>query len=196
MKRLILILGAGMALTFAGLGVGALAVVEFGLFNVTAVKPHAPAVAWITHEAMIRYFKIHALGMKTPPAFTQAQVLAGFQDYDTKCTLCHGGPGVPRATWVDGMTPTPPYILDSARQWTPAELNLIVGDGVKMTPMPGWRTTLSDGEIWNIVAFLEALPLISPRQYAAMKASSALNQTPPQSFKNGPPGSTGDRTGN
>jgi len=130
-------------------------------------------VAWATHDAMIHSVRVRSSRIEPPSAFTGQDVVQGFRDYDSKCAMCHGAPGVPRQTWVAGMTPTPPFLVDSARQWTPAQLDLIVGDGVKMTAMPGWRTSLPDDRIWRIVAFLEALPYISPGQYAQMRAAYA-----------------------
>src|ERR1700761_119667 len=139
--RSLTLLAAGVILGLAAVGAGGLSVVEFGLFDATATKPHAPLVAWATHAAMISSVRVRSKTIVPPNRFTGPEVLAGFADYDAKCALCHGGPGVPRAAWVTGMTPTPPFLVDAANQWTPSQLNLIVGDGVKMTAMPGWRTT-------------------------------------------------------
>ncbi len=85
--------------------------------------------------------------------------------------MCHGGSGVARAAWVQGLTPTPPYLLDAPRRWTPAQLYWIVGQGIKMTAMPAWRLTRTQGEAWNLVAFLEILPYLSARDYARMRAA-------------------------
>ena len=174
------LLAAGAALGFLSIGLGALVVIEFGLFDTTATKPHGAVVAWVTHDAMIRSVEMRSARIKAPASFTQAQVIAGFGEYDGKCAVCHGGPGVPRQTWVSGITPTPPYILDSARHWTPAQLNFIVAEGVKMTAMPGWRTTLSDAKVWDIVAFLEVLPNTTANQYAAMTAAAAQQPARPK----------------
>jgi mono/diheme cytochrome c family protein len=41
-----------------------------------------------------------------------------------------------------------------------------------MTAMPAWGVTHSDAEIWNIVAFLQKLPRLSPQQYRALTQGS------------------------
>jgi len=71
------------------------------------------------------------------------------------------------------MTPTPPYLLDSARRWTPGQLYYVVDHGVKMTGMPAWGEVLSQQDVWRVVAFLEALPHLSATDYARMRAAQA-----------------------
>jgi mono/diheme cytochrome c family protein len=178
-RWLLLILALGAGLGLGAMGVGALIVVEFGLFNTTSTKPHNPIVGWGTHATFVHSTRLRAQGIKAPAQFTQSEVDAGFVRYDTDCAMCHGGPGVPRARWVRGMTPTPPFLLDAAEKWTAPQLYWIVGQGVKMTGMPAWSETRSSGEIWDTVAFLEALPKLSPHDYAQMKASHETPRTKP-----------------
>jgi hypothetical protein len=42
---------------------------------------------------------------------------------------------------------------------------------VKMTAMPAWSAVRTDAEVWDLVAFLETLPYISPPTYARMRAA-------------------------
>ena len=69
------------------------------------------------------------------------------------------------------MTPSPPYLVDAARHWRARELYWIVAHGVKLTAMPAWESIRSDAQIWNIVAFLEAAPYLTPRDYARIRAA-------------------------
>ncbi len=163
----------GGVAAFIVMGLGGLAVVETGAFDVRASTPHGPLVSWATHATMIHATQHRAASVQAPAGFTAAQVEAGFREYDVDCAACHGGPGVSRAAWVSGINPSPPYLLDAQRRWSAAELYLIVGDGVKMTAMPAWKLTRSDTDIWNLVAFLEALPYITPQAYAQMRAVEA-----------------------
>ncbi len=152
-------------------GAAALAVIEGGLFNATASTPHYPPVGWAAHAAFISSVKARSGDIRAPGRFSRAETLAGFRQYDSDCAMCHGGPGVARAAWVQGLTPTPPYLLDAARRWTPAQLYWIVGQGIKMTAMPAWRLTRTQGQVWNLVAFLEILPYLSADDYARMRAT-------------------------
>jgi mono/diheme cytochrome c family protein len=164
-------IGVGMGL----IGLVGLATVEFGLFDTTSTKPHAPIIAWATHETFIHSTRLRAKNVEAPPAFTAAEVLAGGQEYVADCEMCHGGPGVHRARWVRGMTPTPPFLLDVAERFTPSQLYWIIARGVKMTSMPAWIETRSKGQIWDVVAFVSTLPKLTPAEYAKIKASKPAN---------------------
>jgi mono/diheme cytochrome c family protein len=141
-----------------------------GVYDVSASAPHSNFAAWAIHATMIRSIRAHAASIQSPPRFSQAQAIRGLAQYQRHCEGCHGAPGLARAPWVSGLTPTPPYLIDAAQKWTPAELRLIVGDGVKMTAMPAWKFTLSDAELWDLVAFLERFKAMTPRRYAQMRA--------------------------
>jgi len=71
------------------------------------------------------------------------------------------------------MTPTPPYLVDAADRWTPAQLHFIIAGGVKMTGMPAWGTTLSDGQISDLVNFLEVMPYTTGSDYQRLRAANA-----------------------
>jgi ketosteroid isomerase-like protein len=70
-----------------------------------------------------------------------------------------------------GMNPKPPALAAIPRE-TPAEQFWIIKHGLKMTAMPAWGTTHSDEEIWNMVAFLQKLPTMTPEQYQALTHDS------------------------
>ena len=137
-----------------------------GGFDVAASKPDGQAFTWAVHSVMIHSVEARAAATPAPRAFTPDQVQAGFEIYDRDCAVCHGAPGVARASWVSGMNPTPPYIMDSARHWSASDLGRIVRDGVRMTGMPAWRGTLTPAQVWDVVAFLERLPDTTPQAYA------------------------------
>jgi mono/diheme cytochrome c family protein len=81
-----------------------------------------------------------------------------------------GGPGISRADWAAGLNPTPPYLLDAAREWSPAQLHFIIANGVKLTAMPGWKLRWSDNDIRGLVAFVTTLRGMSPADYRRMAA--------------------------
>lgn len=156
-------------------GIGALATVEFGLYDTAASQPHNKVVSWALHHAFEQSV-VRRAGAPSPPAFTQARVISGFRQYQADCMMCHGGPGVARAAWVKGLEPTPPFLLDSGRRLSPAQLKYILEYGIKMTAMPSWGETRSRDQIWNLVAFLKALPGISPAQFAQLQREFPPNE--------------------
>jgi mono/diheme cytochrome c family protein len=177
MRRLIPYL-VGATLALAACGVGGLAVVQFGLFDVRASTPHSPVVAWATHTTMIHAVQKDAAGLAPLPPLTQDEARAGFALYDRDCVTCHGAPGIARAPWVDGLTPSPPYLVDAPRHWTARQLYFIVANGVKMTAMPAWSTVHSPAELRQLVAFLEAQPNLTQRDYLALRAAANAPAAP------------------
>src|ERR1700761_1164452 len=138
-----MLIGTGALIVL--MAISALAVVELGLFDTRADTPHAPPIGWAVHTTMINATARAARDIAAPRTFTPAEIKAGLKLYDADCTGCHGGPAIPRAAWTNGMNPSPPYMLDAARHWTPGELFWIVRNGIKMTGMPAWDATMSDG---------------------------------------------------
>ena len=173
-RRILAAFFGGVVAMATAIGAGGLLVIETGAFDVRASTPHSAPVAWATHTTMIHAARRGAAAVAPPTRFTAAEVQAGLRDYNTNCVSCHGGAAVARAPWASGMTPSPPFLLYAARQWTPSELYWIIKHGVKMTGMPAWNTTRSDGQIWDLVAFLEALPDLSPTAYLRMKAPEPM----------------------
>ncbi|WP_420605383.1 c-type cytochrome [Novosphingopyxis sp.] len=162
-------------------GIGALAVVEFGLYDIAAAQPHNKMVSWAIHQTFKKSVRLRAGSISPPPSFTEEQVVSGFRQYQADCMMCHGGPGISRAAWVKGLEPTPPFLLDSGERWTPAQLDYILEEGVKMTAMPSWGETRSREQIWDLVAFLQALPDISPGRFAEMQRRFPPDKAPPAS---------------
>jgi mono/diheme cytochrome c family protein len=144
---------------------GVLAFVKSGLFDVGAANPHTKLTEWLTHETMIHSVRRHAVGIEPPAHVTAAQVMTGFCIYETHCVACHGAAAVARQHWVSGLEPSPPYLLDTTSRFTPSQLFWIAKNGIKMTGMPSWRDSLSDGQIWQVVAFIEAARELPPQTY-------------------------------
>jgi mono/diheme cytochrome c family protein len=153
----------------AGLATAALVAAAVGIymllggFDTGAVSQHGKLVAWVLHRTMRDSVKVRARDVRAPSTNSRATVLAGARFYASHCVACHGGPAVARAQWASAIIPTPPYLLGAARRWTDPELFTIIHDGVKMTGMPAWGEVASDRDIWNVVAFLDALPTASLR---------------------------------
>jgi hypothetical protein len=59
--------------------------------------------------------------------------------------------------------------LDAASDWTPAQLKIIVANGLKMTAMPAWNVRHPEAQAWDIVAFLERLRGMTQAEYVQMR---------------------------
>ena len=164
----------GLAIGAAGAvaaAVGGFAFVKSGLFNVAASSPHTKFTTWLTQETMIHSVRSHAKSITAPASASAAEVRRGFCKYETHCVACHGAPAVARERWVSGMEPAPPYLLDATQRWRPRELFWIAKNGIKMTGMPSWRNAISDREIWDVVAFLEAQSKLDSQAYVRWRAA-------------------------
>ena len=54
--------------------------------------------------------------------------------------------------------------LEAKAKRDPAQTFWIIKHGIKMSGMPAWEYRLEERELWAIVAFLDALPLMTPDQ--------------------------------
>ena len=169
---------AGGAVAGVVAACGGVALVEFGLYDTTARTPHSAFMEWAAHTTYKRFTRRTAdvQAPPAPPVFTDAQVQAGLQQYRRDCVACHGGPGVGRATWAQGVNPPPPYLLDVSRRYSARQLYFILDRGIKMSAMPAWGEVRSPAEIWEIVAFLEALPNYAPADF---NRATSKSPTPP-----------------
>lgn len=160
---------AGIA-SVAAVGLGLAVWILFGgLYNTSATNPHLKIVAWAVHNTMISSVRKRA-ELSAGASHLSGDVLSGAKEYELHCIACHGGPGVARAPWVSAMLPTPPFLVSASRHWSRRELYEIVHDGVKMTGMPAWGEIESDHKIVDIVAFLDAMPAITPDKFAKIRS--------------------------
>jgi cytochrome c553 len=165
------LIGAGIAIVLV-VPLAVFVFVKSGVYDIAASKPHTKLTEWITHETMVHSARRHAeaAGIAPPARFTVPQVVGGFCTYETHCVACHGAPAIAREEWVAGMEPSPPYLLDATSKWTPEQLFWIVKNGIKMTGMPSWRNSMSDRQIWDVVAFIEATRRLPPRTYGKWRS--------------------------
>jgi mono/diheme cytochrome c family protein len=148
---------------------GAFVIMYTGVINVGAINKDPAMVAWFMDTAMTKSVHRHAANIVAPALSDSNRIKTGFQHYDEMCVVCHGAPGIPFTEISVGLNPDPPSLAEAANDWTPAELFWIVKSGVKMTGMPGFKTTHSDDAIWDIVAFVKRLPGMTPEQYSSLK---------------------------
>jgi mono/diheme cytochrome c family protein len=149
--------------------VGAAAVVIFsGVYNVAADVPHSKLVYWLMDTSRDRSIAVHAADIVVPDDLADPdRVAAGAGLYAEMCSRCHLAPGMKRTEISQGLYPRPPE-LHRGTDLTPAEEFWVVKHGIKMTGMPAWGVTHSDKLLWDMVAFLQRLPKLTPEQYRAL----------------------------
>jgi mono/diheme cytochrome c family protein len=111
-----------------------------------------------------------------PPNFSEPVLIGGMREYEAHCMACHGGPGIDRARWASAMLPTPPFLVGTSQHWSRGDLYTIIHGGVKMTGMPAWGEVMSGDRIENVVTLLQAMPKLSPDQFAQLRARADAGQ--------------------
>src|SRR5678816_1629064 len=153
---------------------GAAACVYFGVFNVAADEPHGQMLRQLLETVRQRSVMARANGIPIPPLDDPALVAEGAEHYGGMCSGCHLAPGVTVSEIRKGLYPQPPN-LSQHSNLSPAEMFWTIKHGIKMSAMPAWGATHDNQEIWNIVAFLQKLPTMTPEQYQALTQDSTAS---------------------
>jgi mono/diheme cytochrome c family protein len=143
-----------------------------GVYNIGADAPHSPVVFSVLEKLRDRSIANHAHGIAPPNDLSDPKrIAAGAGLYNEMCSGCHLGPGLERTELSQGLYPAAPEFargddLSLAQQFW------VIKHGVKLSAMPAWGKTHNDQLIWDMVAFLQALPKMSPEKYKATVASA------------------------
>jgi mono/diheme cytochrome c family protein len=113
--------------------------------------------------------KSHAQEITAPVNLSEEQAREGFRVYRGACVYCHGAPQQDPGDIGKGLNPKAPYLGDTVRDWTSAQLFWIIKNGIKMTGMAAYGESLKDDEIWNAVAFVRKLPGLTQAQYKQLE---------------------------
>ncbi len=160
---------------------GAVAAAAFlwsGLVDVAADTPHTPAVYRLLELARERSIARRLDDISVPADLADAErQRRGVGNYDAMCADCHLKPGVSDSEIRRGLYPQPPDLTRPAKSTDPeraaARSFWIVRHGIKASGMPAWsRGGVEDAAIWDMVAFLQRLPTLSPAQYGELVAAS------------------------
>jgi len=143
-----------------------------GFYSVAGTQEDPGVVKWALINVRMASINRHATDAPPIPIDDPANVQAGARAFATRgCTDCHGGPGVEREKFSEGMHPDPPDLKDVVKERRPNELFWVVKNGINMTGMPSFgKIGVPDQEIWTIVAFLKKLPNVSEADYKTWTA--------------------------
>jgi mono/diheme cytochrome c family protein len=167
-----------IAAAAVALGVTGAALLYWGLYDISATNQHLAPSYRVLDTGMRQSVRLRAAKIDVPPLGDAAQLARGQAGFDAHCAPCHGAPGVAPEAFALGMTPVPANLVHTAREWPPAELFWVIKFGIKMSGMPAWKFRLHDEQIWDIVAFVLRLPLLSPRDYRELPAPEHAARAP------------------
>ncbi len=136
-----------------------------GVYDVSATSQHTSAVYYLLETSLRRSVKLRTSGIPKPDLDDARRIAEGFKLFRAHCVQCHGAPGIAPQPFALGLTPAPASLVAAAGKWSAIETHWLIRQGIKMSGMPAWQYRLSDEEIWNIVAFMNVLPTLSPADY-------------------------------
>jgi mono/diheme cytochrome c family protein len=153
-------------------GVAGLGVIYSGVYNVAATSEHGPVAAWVLHTTALHSIDARSAGITAPDLSNPSMIGEGLQLYRSHCVKCHGAPGEPPDDFAKGLLPDPPPLMQVGREWKSRNIYWTIAHGIKMSAMPAWEFRLTKEDMWDIVAFVQTLPRLSPAAYKAMAAKA------------------------
>lgn len=156
----------------AGLGIFGLSFLPLSGLLPSSAEPGQPAVLdWYFNLAAQQAITLRSVMTAVPDLDEPGMVERGAGHYGLVCADCHGSPSTPPTQFADNLSPSPPLLVERMAQWHPdARVFATVKHGIRRTGMPGWPSQIRDDEVWDIVAFLKALPDIDAAAYSGMVA--------------------------
>lgn len=142
-----------------------------GAYNVGADDHHSYPVHSLLLTIRERSIAARAGGLQPPDDLTDpARIRQGSGNYNAMCMGCHLAPGMGETELSRGLYPAPPNLTTTMVD--AAEAFWVIKHGIKASGMPAWGQSMGDEYIWNMAAFLQAMPAMDAGQYRAMVASS------------------------
>ena len=154
-----------------------------GLVSIAASSGHWGVTRWFLGWTMENAVETQSMPISKPKDLDlddPALIRRAAGHYATGCAACHGAPGVPQSPVVEQMSPSPPRLEEKVAEWSDEELFWIVKHGIKYSGMPAWPTQERDDEVWAQVAFLRALPGMTPAEYAELALGGGLADNDPE----------------
>ena len=136
----------------------------------TAGKQPSQEETSVANAAKDVTIPLEAGKMKNPLPATDEVVSQGREVFLGSCAQCHGADA--RGDTDIGRNMYPPAMdLSSShvQHWTDAELFWIIQNGVRLTGMPSWKSSIADSDTWKLARFIHNLP-----RTGAASASTAV----------------------
>lgn len=151
-----------------------------GFYPVGADDRHTPVTYWALDTLRERSVSRAAQSIEVPVELnTSTRLLRGGSDYQAMCVSCHLAPDMSESDFTKGLNPAPPNLTqhqgDENLESRARSQFWVIKHGIKASGMPAWGPGHDDERIWNIVAFLQRLPELSPEQYQILTARGSAN---------------------
>jgi mono/diheme cytochrome c family protein len=119
--------------------------------------------------------------MKNPLPGTDEVVSQGQEVFLGSCAQCHGADA--HGDTIIGRNMAPPAMDLSSphvQHWSDAELFWIIQNGVRLTGMPSWKSSISENDTWKLTRFIHNLPRLNATSAPTTAPSQAQGTTSTQ----------------
>jgi mono/diheme cytochrome c family protein len=140
------------------------------LLGCKADKQPSPEETSLANAAKDVIIPLEAGKVKNPLPETGEIVSQGQEVFLGSCAQCHGADA--RGDTNVGRNMNPPAMDLSSphvQHWSDAELFWIIQNGVRLTGMPSWKSSISENDTWKLARFIHNLPRLE-----AASASTAF----------------------
>ena len=151
----------GIAAVVLALAVG-LALALMGFVGMRADNPPSKIETIVAGHVMDASVARAAPKIANPVMADEANLASGARLYREHCTLCHGDPAHPKAALADSLNPPAPQFMKDMADMPENQNFYILQHGIRWTAMPGWKSVLSEQQIWQMVAFLSHMHDLPP----------------------------------
>jgi mono/diheme cytochrome c family protein len=146
------------------------ALARSGLYNFAADDPHYRPVYDAIEYLRKRSVSVRAAGISVPPLDDHGRLPKGAGNYQAMCAQCHLSPGAPATEISRGLYPAPPNL--AKEQVGAAEAFWTIKHGIKASGMPAWGRSMTDEDIWSLVALIRKLPTMDVKTYRELVENS------------------------
>ena len=139
-----------------------------GLVPIAASSGHWRITDWFLHWTMRNSVKTQSYFGTPRDVSAEGGLVSAAGHFAQACAACHGAPGQRALPVMRAATPPAPDLQVKAREWSDRHLHWILEHGVKFSGMPAWAAKDRPDEIRRMVAFVRALPTVTPARYGAL----------------------------
>jgi thiosulfate dehydrogenase len=161
----------GVVATCVALALGAFLYVKNGGVQMAVNAPEQPFEATVAKMALHASFA-GSLNLTSSVPLNDDTLAAGAQIYVDHCSGCHGRPGK-SSGMAKRMFPPPPQLFEPDEMVTDDPVGepwWIITNGIRLTGMPEFKSTLSDTERWQVALLLKHADKLPPAALTALSA--------------------------
>jgi thiosulfate dehydrogenase len=126
-----------------------------GLAPVATADPPMPFEKKFANMALDAHIEKQDIPPSPVPA-NESTFLAGAGVYKQHCAVCHGLPGLTPVDYATTMFPKPPQLFrgKGVTDDPASETYWKAANGIRLSGMPSFKTTLSDSQLWQVSELL------------------------------------------